>query len=97
MADNFATNSRAQTNPNFHQRARVPLVSFVDDTFASLGPPSMRGAIVFSGSSHPALVDGICDRLGSKRGSVSLGKFANGETSVSIRAWRARTVERTWG
>ncbi|KAF2258695.1 phosphoribosyl pyrophosphokinase [Lojkania enalia] len=44
----------------------------------------MRGAIVFSGSSHPALVDGICDRLGSKRGSASLGKFANGETSVSI-------------
>ncbi|KAF2122374.1 phosphoribosyltransferase-like protein [Lophiotrema nucula] len=48
------------------------------------GPPTMRGAIVFSGSSHPALVDGICDRLGSKRGSASLGKFANGETSVSI-------------
>ncbi|KAH7128518.1 phosphoribosyltransferase-like protein [Dendryphion nanum] len=44
----------------------------------------MRGAIVFSGSSHPALVDGICDRLGSKRGTASLGKFANGETSVSI-------------
>jgi ribose-phosphate pyrophosphokinase len=50
-----------------------------------LGPPTMRGAIVFSGSSHPTLVDGICDRLGSKRGSASLGKFANGETSVSIR------------
>jgi ribose-phosphate pyrophosphokinase len=44
----------------------------------------MRGAIIFSGSSHPALVDGICERLGSKRGTASLGKFANGETSVSI-------------
>ncbi|KAF2017993.1 phosphoribosyl pyrophosphokinase [Aaosphaeria arxii CBS 175.79] len=44
----------------------------------------MRGAIVFSGSSHPALVDGICDRLGSRKGEASLGKFANGETSVSI-------------
>jgi len=50
-----------------------------------LGPPIMRGAIVFSGSSHPALVDGICDRLGTKRGSATLSKFANGETSVQIR------------
>ncbi|KAF2786040.1 phosphoribosyl pyrophosphokinase, partial [Melanomma pulvis-pyrius CBS 109.77] len=41
-------------------------------------------AIVFSGSSHPALVDGICDRLGMRRGSAALSKFANGETSVQI-------------
>ncbi|KAF9730960.1 ribose-phosphate diphosphokinase [Paraphaeosphaeria minitans] len=45
----------------------------------------MRGAIVFSGSSHPTLVDGICDRLGMKRGTAQLSKFANGETSVHIR------------
>ncbi|PVH99312.1 phosphoribosyl pyrophosphokinase [Periconia macrospinosa] len=44
----------------------------------------MRGAIVFSGSSHPTLVDGICDRLGMKRGIASLSKFANGETQVQI-------------
>ncbi|KAF2639712.1 phosphoribosyl pyrophosphokinase [Massarina eburnea CBS 473.64] len=44
----------------------------------------MRGAIVFSGSSHPTLVDGICDRLGMKRGVAALGKFANGETQVQI-------------
>ncbi|KAF1949739.1 phosphoribosyl pyrophosphokinase [Byssothecium circinans] len=44
----------------------------------------MRGAIVFSGSSHPTLVDGICDRLGMKRGIAALGKFANGETQVQI-------------
>ena len=45
----------------------------------------MRGAIVFSGSSHPRLVDGICDRLGMRPGSATLGKFKNGETSVTIR------------
>jgi ribose-phosphate pyrophosphokinase len=50
-----------------------------------LGPPTMRGAIVFSGSSHPSLVEGICDRLGMKQGSATLGKFKNGETSVTIR------------
>ncbi|KAF2713276.1 phosphoribosyl pyrophosphokinase [Pleomassaria siparia CBS 279.74] len=44
----------------------------------------MRGAIVFSGSSHPALVDSICDRLGTRRGQAALSKFANGETSVQI-------------
>jgi ribose-phosphate pyrophosphokinase len=45
----------------------------------------MRGAIVFSGSSHPKLVEGMCDRLGMKPGHASLGKFKNGETSVTIR------------
>jgi len=49
-----------------------------------LGPPTMRGALVFSGSSHPRLVEGICDRLGMKQGSATLGKFKNGETSVTI-------------
>ncbi|KAF1940556.1 phosphoribosyl pyrophosphokinase [Clathrospora elynae] len=44
----------------------------------------MRGAIVFSGSSHPKLVEGMCDRLGMKPGSATLGKFKNGETSVAI-------------
>ncbi|KAF2684124.1 ribose-phosphate pyrophosphokinase 1 [Lentithecium fluviatile CBS 122367] len=44
----------------------------------------MRGAIIFSGSSHPTLVDGICDRLGTKRGTAQLSKFANGETQVQI-------------
>lgn len=56
------------------------------DNISLLGPPKMRGAIVFSGSSHPTLVDGICDRLGMKRGTAQLSKFANGETSVHIRS-----------
>ncbi|KAG9203291.1 hypothetical protein G6514_002944 [Epicoccum nigrum] len=46
----------------------------------------MRGAIVFGGSSHPKLVDGVCDRLGMKPGSATLGKFKNGETSVTIQS-----------
>lgn len=56
------------------------------DNLTLLGPPKMRGAIVFSGSSHPVLVDGICDRLGMKPGVAQLSKFANGETSVQIRS-----------
>jgi hypothetical protein len=56
-----------------------------------LGPPTMRGAIVFAGSSHPKLVEGICDRLGTKQGHATLGKFKNGETSVTIRTSAACT------
>lgn len=56
-----------------HLQQLPPLPPHYQDNYFVLGPPTMRGAIVFSGSSHPALVDGICDRLGSKRGSVSLG------------------------
>lgn len=44
----------------------------------------MRQAQIFSGSSHPHLVEGICDRLGQKPGNVQLTKFSNGETSVQI-------------
>jgi hypothetical protein len=69
--------------------SRVKHFGYYDDLLL-LGPPIMRGAIVFSGSSHPTLVDGICDRLGTKRGSAALSKFANGETSVQIRTRPAR-------
>lgn len=44
----------------------------------------MRGAKIFAGSSHPLLVDTICERLGSSPADVELKKFSNGETSVSI-------------
>ncbi|KAF2401618.1 phosphoribosyl pyrophosphokinase [Trichodelitschia bisporula] len=44
----------------------------------------MRQTRIFSGSSHPALVEVICERLGKKPDQVQLGKFANGETSVQI-------------
>ncbi|KAI7828891.1 phosphoribosyltransferase-like protein [Gamsiella multidivaricata] len=36
------------------------------------------------GSSHPALVDQICARLGVSPGQVKLSKFANKETNVEI-------------
>lgn len=45
----------------------------------------MRQTCIFSGSSHPQLVEAICDRLGSKPSKVDLKKFANGETSVEIK------------
>ncbi|KAF2089396.1 phosphoribosyl pyrophosphokinase [Saccharata proteae CBS 121410] len=44
----------------------------------------MRQTEIFAGSSHPVLVEGICDRLGQKPGNVELRKFSNGETSVQI-------------
>ncbi|KAF9177629.1 ribose-phosphate pyrophosphokinase [Haplosporangium sp. Z 767] len=44
----------------------------------------MRNIVVFSGSSHPALVDQICARLGVSPGQVKLSKFANKETNIEI-------------
>ncbi|KAI4126837.1 MAG: hypothetical protein LQ338_003547 [Usnochroma carphineum] len=45
---------------------------------------AMRQVKIFSGSSHPWLVDAICERLGTQRAKCDLRKFSNGETSVSI-------------
>ncbi|KAL8797292.1 MAG: hypothetical protein Q9195_000446 [Heterodermia aff. obscurata] len=44
----------------------------------------MRRVKIFSGSSHPLLVDTICERLGISPAKAELKKFSNGETSVSI-------------
>ncbi|KAK0879013.1 ribose-phosphate pyrophosphokinase 1 [Friedmanniomyces endolithicus] len=44
----------------------------------------MRQTCIFSGSSHPALVEAICGRLGQKRADVTLGTFSNGETRVEV-------------
>lgn len=44
----------------------------------------MRQTCIFSGSSHPHLVEAICERLGQKPSQVELKKFSNGETSVEI-------------
>ena len=66
MAGNFS--SPYQPSPQFAHYENVTL----------LGPPTMRGAIVFSGSSHPKLVEGMCDRLGMRPGHATLGKFKNG-------------------
>jgi len=44
----------------------------------------MRGVKVFSGRSHPALTEAICERLGTTVAKCELGNFANGETSVQI-------------
>lgn len=44
----------------------------------------MRGVKVFSGRSHPTLVQSICERLGTSPANVDLGNFANGEISVQI-------------
>ncbi|KAJ4364567.1 ribose-phosphate pyrophosphokinase 1 [Neocucurbitaria cava] len=69
---------------NFARPQRLPPQFAHYENVTLLGPPTMRGAIVFSGSSHPRLVEGMCDRLGMKPGSATLGKFKNGETSVTI-------------
>ncbi|KAF2151819.1 ribose phosphate diphosphokinase Prs1 [Myriangium duriaei CBS 260.36] len=45
----------------------------------------MRQTCIFSGSSHPKLVEAICERLGKHPDKVELRKFSNGETSVEIK------------
>ncbi|KAI9715554.1 MAG: hypothetical protein M1812_005858 [Candelaria pacifica] len=44
----------------------------------------MRRVKIFAGSSHPALAEAICERLGTQPAQCELKKFANGETSVRI-------------
>jgi ribose-phosphate pyrophosphokinase len=44
----------------------------------------MRGVQIFSGSSHPGLVDMVCERLGTLPARADLRKFSNGETSVNV-------------
>lgn len=44
----------------------------------------MRGMVVFSGSSHPELAQGIMTRLGLPLGQLILRKFANQEIGVEI-------------
>ena len=45
----------------------------------------MRGIKIFSGSSHPALTNLVCDKLGVQPSKVVTKKFANKETDVEIR------------
>ena len=54
----------------------------------------MRQTCIFSGSSHPQLVEAICARLGSQPSKVELKKFSNGETSVEISTSPRRSQER---
>ena len=45
---------------------------------------AMRRVKIFGGSSHPLLVDAICERLGTSPADCELKSFSNGETSVNI-------------
>ena len=44
----------------------------------------MRNVRVFGGSSHPALTELICAKLGTRPSECTLEKYANGEISVQI-------------
>ncbi|KAI8631951.1 phosphoribosyl pyrophosphokinase [Xylariaceae sp. FL1651] len=44
----------------------------------------MRGTLVFSGTSCPALTGKICENLGMTPAEADLSQFSNGETSVRI-------------
>lgn len=44
----------------------------------------MKGPVILGGSSHPKLVQEICDRLGIEPGKSRLQKFSNNETSVEL-------------
>jgi len=54
-------------------------------TGSTLVAAIMRQTCIFSGSSHPTLVEAICQRLGKEPDKVELRKFSNGETSVEIK------------
>ncbi|VVT58662.1 uncharacterized protein SAPINGB_P006321 [Magnusiomyces paraingens] len=45
----------------------------------------MRNLVVLGGSSHPALVDRVCRNLNISPCEATLSKFANGETSITIK------------
>ncbi|RWA04829.1 hypothetical protein EKO27_g10277 [Xylaria grammica] len=44
----------------------------------------MRGTLVFSGTSCPALTGKVCENLGMTPAAADLSQFSNGETSVRI-------------
>ncbi|KAI0482146.1 phosphoribosyl pyrophosphokinase [Xylariaceae sp. FL0804] len=44
----------------------------------------MRGTLVFSGTSCPALTGQVCENLGTAPAEADLSQFSNGETSVRI-------------
>lgn len=44
----------------------------------------MGDIVIFGGDSHPELVKLICENLGIHPSRVQLGKFSNGETSISV-------------
>ena len=60
------------------------LLTLRPDTSSRRPAAKMRGACSCAGSSHPHLVEAICERPGQKPSKVDLKKFANGETSVEI-------------
>lgn len=44
----------------------------------------MRNLVILSGTSHPTLVESICQNLAIDEKHVELKKFSNGETSVTV-------------
>lgn len=44
----------------------------------------MSSVVIFGGDSNPELVNQICENLDIQASDVKLGKFSNGETSVSV-------------
>lgn len=60
-------------------------VGRVLDASSSLPANMVRNIVVFGGSSHPTLVDTICETLGIQEGQAEFSKFSVGETKVEIR------------
>lgn len=69
------------TNPLHFLHTPVKRATRCTPTLSAL---IMRRTCIFSGSSHPLLVEAVCERLGQKPSRADLRKFANGETSVEI-------------
>lgn len=45
----------------------------------------MRNIVILGGSSHPGLVEHICQNINVEPGDATLKKFSNGETSITIK------------
>lgn len=50
---------------------------------------------MFGGSSHPALAESICVKLGTTPAKCSLGKYSNGEIGVQIGTVTVNASERS--
>lgn len=62
-----------------------PVTVLTDIASDAKTEPDMRNLVILSGSSHPALVQRMCHSLNLDQGEVSLVKFSNGETSVTVK------------
>lgn len=68
----------------FFSRGKAENSYFSSCNLTQAPPNTMRGTLIFAGSSCPDITDKICHNLGMARADAELSQFSNGETSVRI-------------